>query len=60
MAFGDVREVVQVGTGSVSTITATYATETPAIDDLNIAHHFTGSAVSDVDTTDFVEDLLLI
>ncbi len=62
MAFGDAREVVQAKfdfADSSSTVTATYATETPAVNDLNIAHHFTGATSSNVDTAGFTEDQLL-
>ena len=59
MSFGDVGEVVEVSSQSATTITATYVGATPAANDLNIAHHFTGAAVSDVDTLLYVEDLLL-
>ncbi len=59
MAFGDEREVVEASSNSASTIAATYATATPAANDLNIANHFTGDATSNVDTSGFTEDQLL-
>ena len=59
MAFGDIAEVVEAAVTSGLIVTATYASATPAADDLNIALHFTGAPTSNVDTAGFTEDQLL-
>lgn len=59
MAFGDIVEVVESTATSSTTVSATYASATPAANDLNVAMHFTLAVASAVDTSGYTEDQLL-
>ena len=59
MAFGDVVEVIESFSFGATTIAATYVSETPAANDLNIVFHFTGAIGSNVDTAGYTEDQLV-